>query len=130
MIFHLCKQDIFCFNSDAKRRSGGRKMKPDKKGVGNSLDKNDLDPDRRKGRTKTDKKECLSQLFNFSCVLRGEVKYIEQIKDYIVQEFVNERLVNLVRPTYDKNEIYIITRDEWEEYQRLKKKDHRLIGYY
>lgn len=105
-------------------------MKPDKKGVGNSLDENDLDPDKRKGRNKTDEKECLSQLFNFSCVLRGGVKYIEQIKDYIVQEFVNERLVNLIRPTYDKKEIYIITRDEWEEYQKLKKKDDRLIGYY
>ncbi|MBU7030299.1 MAG: hypothetical protein HXS48_25425 [Theionarchaea archaeon] len=71
----------------------------------------------------------LSELFNFACVLRGEVKHLEKIKEYIVQEYVDTGLVKLIRPTYNKNEIYIVTDNEWKEYQKLKEKDERLIGY-
>ena len=70
----------------------------------------------------------LSELFNFSCVLRGEVKYLEKIKEHIITEYVNTGLVKLIRPTYDKKEIYLLTDEEWDEYQKLKKKDSRLIG--
>ena len=70
----------------------------------------------------------LSELFNFSCVLRGEVKYLEKIKEHIITEYVNTGLVKLIRPTYDKKEIYLLTNEEWDEYQKLKKKDDRLIG--
>ena len=70
----------------------------------------------------------LSELFNFSCVLRGEVKYLEKIKEYIIIEYVEKGLVKLIRPTYDKKEIYLLTDEEWDEYQKLKKKDSRLIG--
>lgn len=73
-------------------------------------------------------KENLSELFNFSCVLRGEVKHIEKIKEYIAQEYVDNGLIKLLKPTYDKKEIYIVTDDEWKEYQKLKKRDDRLIG--
>ncbi|KYK32783.1 MAG: hypothetical protein HXS48_17730 [Theionarchaea archaeon] len=71
----------------------------------------------------------LSEWFNFACVLRGEVKHLEKIKEYIVQEYVDKGMVKLIRPTYNKNEIYIVTDDEWKEYQKLKEKDERLIGY-
>ena len=81
-----------------------------------------------------ERKECepnqkdLSELFNFSCVLRGEIKHIEKIKEYIAQEYIDNELIKLLKPTYDKKEIYIVTDDEWKEYQRLKKRDDRLIG--
>ena len=70
----------------------------------------------------------LSKVFNFSCVLRGEVKYLEKIKEHIITEYVNTGLVKLIRPTYDKKEIYLLTNEEWNEYQKLKKRDDRLIG--
>ena len=57
------------------------------------------------------------------------MKYIEKIKEYIVREYVNTGLVKLIRPTYDKTEIYILTDQEWKRYQFLKNKDDRLIGY-
>jgi hypothetical protein len=79
-------------------------------------------------REQIDQKKCGSEQFNFSCMLRGEVKYLEKIKEYIVQEYVGKGQVKLVKPTYDKKEIYIVTGDEWEEYQKLKKRDDRLIG--
>ncbi len=73
-------------------------------------------------------KQYLSELFNFACVLRGEVKHLEQIKEYIVAEYVDKGLVKLIKPTYDKKEIYIMTDVQWKEYQKLKKRDERLIG--
>ncbi|MBU7009083.1 MAG: hypothetical protein HXS46_00215 [Theionarchaea archaeon] len=70
----------------------------------------------------------LSELFNFSCVLRGEVKYLEQIKEYIAKEYINKGLVKLIKPTYDKKEIYILTDEQWKEYQTLKERDEKLIA--
>lgn len=75
-----------------------------------------------------DKKEYLSELFNFACVLRGEVKYLEEIKEHIIQKYVDSGKVKLIKPTYDKDEIYILTESQWKEYQKLKKRDNRLIG--
>lgn len=73
-------------------------------------------------------KEYLSELFNFVCILRGEVKYLEEIKGYIITEYVNKGLINLIKPTYDKKEVHILTESQWKEYQKLKDKDERLIG--
>ncbi len=70
----------------------------------------------------------LGELFNFSCVLRGHVKDLEKIKGYIVENYVNKGLITMIRPTYDKKEIYLLTDDQWKEYQKLKKKDPTLIG--
>ncbi|MBU6996424.1 MAG: hypothetical protein HXS41_07495 [Theionarchaea archaeon] len=75
-----------------------------------------------------DQKEYLSELFNFACVLRGEVKYLEQAKEYIVAEYVNKGLIKIIKPTYDKRELYIITESQWKEYRKLKDRDDRLIG--
>ncbi|MBU7017344.1 MAG: hypothetical protein HXS44_07525 [Theionarchaea archaeon] len=73
-------------------------------------------------------KQYLSELFNFACVLRGEVKHLEKIKEHIIEEYVEKGLIKLIKPTYDKKEIYILTDVEWKEYQKLKKRDERLIG--
>ncbi len=73
-------------------------------------------------------KQYLSELFNFACVLRGEVKHLEKIKEHIIEEYVEKGLVKLIKPTYDKKEIYLLTDVEWKEYQKLKKRDERLIG--
>ena len=75
-----------------------------------------------------DKKKYLSELFNFACVLQGEIKHLEKIKEYIVREYVEKGLIKLIRSTYEKSEIYLVTSEEWKEYQKLKKRDERLIG--
>ncbi|MBU7018888.1 MAG: hypothetical protein HXS44_15370 [Theionarchaea archaeon] len=74
------------------------------------------------------KKKYLSELFSFACVLRGEVKHLEEIKEYIITEYVDKGHVKMIKPTYEKSEIYLLTSDEWKEYQKLKKRDERLIG--
>ena len=73
-------------------------------------------------------KEYLSEIFNFACIVSGDVKYLEKIKERIITEYVNTGLVKLIRPTCDKKEIYLLTHEEWNEYQRLKNKEPRLIG--
>ena len=73
-------------------------------------------------------KEYLSELFNFACVLSGDVKYLEKIKEHIITEYVNTGPVKPIKPTYDKKEIYLLTHEEWAEYQRLKNKEPGLIG--
>jgi hypothetical protein len=66
---------------------------------------------------------------NFGCVLKGDLKDLKKIRKEIVQEFVDLGLVKLSKPMYDKNEIYIVTKTQWEEYQQLKKsKEEGLIG--
>ena len=53
-------------------------------------------------------KEYLTELFNFSCILRGEVKYLEQIKEHIITEYVEKGHVKLIKPVYDKKELHIL----------------------
>ena len=75
-------------------------------------------------------KKYFQELFNFSCILQGEVKHLEKIKKYIIQEYVKKGLIKLIKPTYNKEEIHILTSDQWEEYQRLlKNKKDGLIGW-
>ncbi|MBU7045884.1 MAG: hypothetical protein HXS54_05555 [Theionarchaea archaeon] len=80
------------------------------------------------GTNEETKKKYLSELFNFACVLQGEIKHLEEIKEYIVTEYVDKELIKLIKPTYEKSEIYLVTSEEWKEYQKLKKRDERLIG--
>ena len=72
--------------------------------------------------------EYTSELFNFAYVLRGEVKHLKKIKEYM-QEYVDKGLINVSSPTYHKKEIYILTEEQWKEYQRLKNRGDGLIGY-
>jgi predicted transcriptional regulator len=74
-----------------------------------------------------DQEEYFHELFNFCCILRGEVKYLEEIKEYIITEYVRMEKVKLIKPTYDKTELYILTDAQWKEYQTLKEKDRKLI---
>ena len=74
--------------------------------------------------------EYSSELHNFAFILRGEVKHLKKIKEHI-QEYVDKELIKLIKPTYDKQEIYILTADQWKEYQKLlKNREDGLIGYW
>ena len=72
--------------------------------------------------------EYSSELHNLAFVLRGEVKHLKKIKEHI-QEYADKELIELINPTYDKEEIYIITDNQWKEYQRLKNRGNGLIGW-
>ena len=51
-----------------------------------------------------------------SCILRGEVTYLEEIKDYITQKYVSKGLVTLANPSCSKKEMHLLTDDQWKEY--------------
>ncbi len=71
-----------------------------------------------------------SELFNFACILEGDVTHLGKIKGYIIREYIGKGLIKLSKQIYNRNELYIITDDEWKEYQMLKRgKEQGLIGY-
>ena len=70
----------------------------------------------------------LSELANFVCILRGDVKYLEKIKEYIEKVYINKGLVTLVKSDVSSEDIHLLTDTEWEEHQELKKRDDRMIG--
>ncbi|MBU7017140.1 MAG: hypothetical protein HXS41_01910 [Theionarchaea archaeon] len=80
-----------------------------------------------KDKKKGEEEEYFRELFNFGCILRGEVKYLEEIKEHIIAKYVKTKKVKLIKPTYDKHELYILIDDQWKEYQDLKDREQRLI---
>lgn len=70
-----------------------------------------------------EKEAYLHEYFNFACVLRGEVEHLEEIKTHIVNQYVSKGLVKLIKPTYSKERIYLLDESEWEEYNRLKRRE-------
>jgi hypothetical protein len=65
---------------------------------------------------------------NLLCILQGDVQYLDKIREYIRQEYVNKELVTVIKSSYTKK-TYVLTESQWKEYQRLKKnKEENLIG--
>lgn len=71
----------------------------------------------------------LPELYNLAFMLQGEEKHLQEIKEYI-REYVDKGLVNLINPKKGRKETYILTENQWKEYQRLKDKGEGLIGYW
>ena len=61
----------------------------------------------KKGFDKSDK-------FYFAFVLRGEVKHIEKIRDYIAQQ----HSVKTITVNYDKKRLYIVDKSQWEYFKK------------
>lgn len=70
-----------------------------------------------------EKDQYLDEFFNFTAVLRGHVKHLEEVKEYIIKTYVDTGKLKIIRPTYDKRQLYILKEEEWKEYQRLKKRE-------
>jgi len=55
-----------------------------------------------------------SDIFYFAFVLRGEVKDIETIRDYIAKQY----LVEIVTVNYDKEKLFIVNKSQWEYFKK------------
>jgi hypothetical protein len=55
-----------------------------------------------------DRGDYLNEIFNFACILRGNVKDIEALKEYIVNTYIVPGTLKLIKPVYDKQRLYII----------------------
>jgi len=73
-------------------------------------------------------KEYSPEISTFSCVLKGDLQSLEEIKDYITT-YATKGLISLVKTAYDKKELYIVTEDQWKYYQLLKKRSEGFIFY-
>jgi hypothetical protein len=67
-----------------------------------------------------DREDYPNEIFNFACILRGNVKDIEALNEYIVNAYLLPGTLKPIKPVYDKQRSYIITAHQWEEYQTLK----------
>ena len=83
---------------------------------------------------KKDDMDYLNQYFNLVLFLRGEVRYLEQIKAHIIENYVTNRRVLLIRPTYSKDTFTVISEPEWRIFKKaaksLKAGDTRIQGFY
>lgn len=63
-------------------------------------------------------REYFREYFNFGCILCGKVRYLEEIKEYIVDEYVEKGLVKLIKPTYSKGALSIVDEVQWEAFKK------------
>ena len=70
----------------------------------------------------------LSEVTDFVCILRGDVKYLEKVKEYIEKVYVDKGLIIMIKSAFSSGGINLLTDTEWEEYQKLKEREDRLIG--
>jgi hypothetical protein len=66
----------------------------------------------------TNGREYFREYFNFGCILCGKVRYLEEIKGYIVDEYVKKGLVKLIKPTYSKRMLSIVDEEEWQAFRK------------
>jgi hypothetical protein len=79
------------------------------------------DGDSMEERPEKEGEDYLTEHFNLAFILRGHVKDLEAVKEYIVTEYVRKNTLKMIKPIYDKRRLYIMTESQWEEYQDLKK---------
>ena len=76
----------------------------------------------KKGKEEIPKNEgYYKEYFNCAIVLYGNVKYLEDIKQYIIKNFVNTGLLKLIKPTYSKERLFIVNEQEYKAYKHFKK---------
>lgn len=76
----------------------------------------------RRKKMEDPKDQYLVEIFNLALVLYGELKELEEIKYFIIEEYHNKKLVKLLKPTYEKGKLVIVDEPEWRSCKRLKTK--------
>jgi hypothetical protein len=67
-------------------------------------------------------RQYLDEIFNFGLILRGHVKDLEEAKQYLIETYVNPGTLKLIKPTYDKRKLYIISENQWKKNQESEKR--------
>lgn len=67
------------------------------------------------------------EYFNLGIVLRGEANDLKEIKNYIIVNFVYNRLVWLLKPTYKEGKLRIMNESEYREHKKFNEKKERKI---
>ncbi len=68
------------------------------------------------------------EYFTLALVLRGEVNYLEKIKNHIIVNYVDANRIKLIKPTYAKERLYIVRESEWQTQRRYKSAEPEPAG--
>jgi len=68
------------------------------------------------------------EYFNLIILLRGKIEHLEQIKEYIVKNYVLEgEEINLIKPTYSKGKLCFVSESKWNDFTQFKRKSGKLV---
>jgi hypothetical protein len=64
------------------------------------------------------KKEYLEEYFTTACILCGKIQYLEEIKRYIIKTYVEKGVLKMIRPTYSKQSLSVVTESDYHLYEK------------
>ncbi|MBU6999103.1 MAG: hypothetical protein HXS42_15765 [Theionarchaea archaeon] len=64
-----------------------------------------------------EREDYLTELFNFAFILRGHVKDLEAVKEYVITEYVEKGILKMIKPTYSKDRLYILSEGQVKKYK-------------
>lgn len=65
-------------------------------------------------------KERYKEYFNLGLVLYGELKYLEEIKEHIIDNYCYTHIVKLIWPKYGKNNFLIVDESDYHKYTEFQ----------
>jgi len=64
------------------------------------------------------KKAYLKEHFTIACILCGKIQYLEEIKKYIIKTYVKKELLIMIKPTYSKRSLSVVTESDYHLYEK------------
>lgn len=68
------------------------------------------------------------EYFTLALVLRGEVNYLEKIKNHIIETYVDANRIKLIKPTYAKEKLCIVRESDWQKHRRYKSTEPEAVS--
>ncbi len=62
-----------------------------------------------------DQRSYLEEHFTTGCILCGKIQYLEEIKKYIIKTYVKNGLLKMIRPTYSKRPLSVVTESHYRK---------------
>ena len=66
------------------------------------------------------KKAYLKEHFTTACILCGKLQYLEEIKRYIIKTYVEKGVLKMIRPTYSKRSLSVVTESHYRRKEILE----------
>jgi len=67
-----------------------------------------------------DQRSYLEEHFTTGCILCGKIQYLEEIKEYIIKTYVKNGLLKMIRPTYSKRSLSVVTESHYRRKEILE----------
>lgn len=77
---------------------------------------------------KAQEKEYLHEHFTVTCILYGKIKYLDEIKHYIVKTYVEKGLLKIIKPTYSKKRLCAVNESCYSPHEDQSSSDNENSG--